>query len=79
MSQLTTKDIRVNGYPPLDEILLLFDALPLLVQACKKHSPQVVKEVAARIKQPTVARNIQPITPRAVRVLEPRSELARHG
>lgn len=36
---ITTKDVRVNGYPPLDVILAHFDALPLLVQAITRVAP----------------------------------------
>lgn len=41
---LMTKDVRVQGYPPLDLILSHFDSLPVLIQAVKQHCPEVLAE-----------------------------------
>lgn len=39
---LTTKDLRINGYPSLDIIMAHFEALPLLVEAVRRTDPEVL-------------------------------------
>lgn len=41
---LTTKDIRVNGYPSLHVVLAHFDALPVLIEALKRVEPDALLE-----------------------------------
>lgn len=41
---LTTKDIRVNGYPSLHIVLAHFDAMPVLIEALKRVEPAALAE-----------------------------------
>lgn len=67
---LTTKDVRVNGYPPLDEILAYFDAIPALLEACREHCPQVVEQWLGHVQVAMVDRVVQPVTKKAERLFE---------
>lgn len=65
---LTTKDIRINGYPPLDVILAHFDALPILIQGA---DPQALYkwDVARNVERGAVS--IRPVSKRAEDLLNP--------
>jgi hypothetical protein len=73
---LTTKDIRVNGYPPLDVVLAYFDAIPVLLEACKQHSPNTLDDWLAHLNvEPIATRVLHPVTPKAEQVLNPAIEV----
>lgn len=61
---LTTRNVRVNGYPPLDVVLAHFDAIPILINALRLASLQDVLEAW------DLARN----APRSQSVLQPISK-----
>lgn len=68
---LTTRDIRVNGYPPLDEVLAHFDAIPVLIEACKLHSPETLEQWAGMLRESCIiARELQAVTKKAEKLLD---------
>lgn len=63
---LTTKNVRVNGYPPLDVVLAHFDAIPVLITALRAAALQEALDAW------DLARNV----PRTQSVLQPMSAAA---
>lgn len=68
---LTTKDVRINGYPPIDEILAYFDALPVLLDALRRSTPEIqaLWEAAIGVRRAPIA--LRPVSPKAEKVLNP--------
>jgi len=72
MPTITTKDVRVNGYPPLDVVLAYFDALPALLRRLKQLAPGESftewEELRAAPRRPL---RIEPISRHADKLLNP--------
>lgn len=70
---ITTKDVRVNGYPPLDIILAHFDALPVLLETLRRFDPTPEAmadwEAAKNILRPPVL--LHAVSRRAEEILNP--------
>jgi hypothetical protein len=68
---LTTKDLRVNGYPPLDVIMAHYDAIPVLVDALRRMGALDVLEQWERTRNvDNGARRVDALTQRGSLAIE---------
>lgn len=68
--KLTTQDIRINGYPPLDTILAHFDAMPVLVASLRALDPVAFALWDIARQAPRPAYHLLPVSRRAEKAFD---------
>lgn len=72
--KLTTQDVRVNGYPPLDVVLAFYDSVPALVRLVRQYAPDDLTVIEQARNSGRMPAAIEPVSSRAAALLEAEAE-----